>query len=169
MRGLCCGLACLLATAVPSREAFSADQYRVIPNISGQSPAMARQLLRLSELELADGVFYIAPQHWRKDIRAGVLYLQTPPARTPLRREGVVAGWTFARAEAGRETVKAPDLTGANVAEAKNKLEDCRLVLMKTAATRSAKGRVVADQYPRPGQPVFEGTHVFVNWKAKAE
>jgi len=154
---------CLIAAG---RSFADENEFRAIPDVQGQPPAIARQLLRLSELELTHGVFYIAAKHWRADIRPGVLYLQTPPPRTPLRRGGMVAGWAFARAEESREVVATPDLKGADVADAREKLAASGLFLMQRG---QASLGVVADQYPRPGQRVLRGTHVFASWGTEAE
>ncbi|MCA9175566.1 MAG: PASTA domain-containing protein [Planctomycetales bacterium] len=162
-----------LATAVIAICLFPAmlrseDEHRAVPDVQGQPPAVARQLLRLSKLQLAQGVFYIAPRNWRDDIRPGVVYVQVPPPRTPLLRGGVVAAWAFVRAEDKRPVVETPDLKGLTVEGVRETLAVQNLVPMKSP-TIPPKGAFAVDQYPRPGQKVFQGTHVFVSWVVKAE
>ena len=143
--------------------AATAVKYRVVPNIQGKYPALARQLLRIADLQFSQGVFYIAPQNWRDDIRPGVIYLQVPPPKAPLAPSGTVAGWMFAKAGDDQEIIEMPDLKGMNGAAVRDKLKELNLSLMQRSSV-PGDSKVVGDQYPRPGQQIYQQTSVQLRW-----
>lgn len=161
-------LAVLAATIAAAAGPPLAGPAAVTPDMVGRPVATADQMARLSGLELAHGVFYVAPRHWREELRPRCVHLQSPPAGTPVPRGGRIAGWTLVEAGPDREIVSVPDLDGLPLDAAVTKLEKLGLVVMPAAGgaerTRpSDEGEgLVVDAYPRAGQAVYAGTAVFL-------
>ena len=161
------GLLPVVAGQVPSwsQETSPTPKRRVVPDVRGRSLAVARQLLRLSDLQDAHGVFYIAAHNWRDDILPGVVYLQTPASKSVVRDGDAVACWTFEKASSEQRTVCTPDLIGKSLLEAVQALTDAGLKTANPDARPTSDGANalhVRDQYPAPGQTVFEGVSVFL-------
>jgi hypothetical protein len=135
-----------------------------VPSLKGQRLSLALQMLRVSDLQGASGVFYIAPQNWRDDIEPGMVYMQTPQPGTPVPEGTVVAYWTFERAGKDQAVLSMPNLQGAPAEEAKMKLGKLGLPLTKGTIGPPAgdKAGVVDDQYPRAGQAIYKETAVFL-------
>jgi beta-lactam-binding protein with PASTA domain len=153
-----------LASPLVRTGTSSDGAYKALPDIQGQSRETAAQILRLCDLRFAQGVFFIAPGHWRHEIRPGVIYLQVPPPKTPVRRGGAVAGWIFTPAAEDQEVVTTPKLTGLDAAAARTQLDTVGLQILDSADQPEPQ-RVVVDQYPRSGQKVYRGTSVFLSWQ----
>ena len=146
-----------------------------VPVLKGERLAVAKQTARLAELKLHCGVFYIAPEHWRDDLRQNVAYLQTPRGDTFIPRQSAVACWTFQRAEPNQATVKMPDLRNLTRREAADVIRKLGLELVKPADTDSNQADTkpakedeakIIDHYPKPGQIVYEKTSVFLTTAA---
>ncbi|HEY1066862.1 MAG TPA: hypothetical protein VGE52_12155 [Pirellulales bacterium] len=172
---------CLVAGAgaFAASAALGQDSVPVAPDYGGKSLSEARQAAKLADLSLASGVYYIAPQNWRDEIRPGRVGMQTPQPRTPLTPGSVVAVWTFAVASSSQAEVKTPDLDGLSAKAALEKLQAVGLTAMRPGESSppaasspaavesdSAAGAavesewIVVEQYPRAGQAVYEGTGV---------
>jgi beta-lactam-binding protein with PASTA domain len=118
-------------------------------------------------LEVTEGVYFIADHSWRDDIRPGVVYLQSPPASTPVWAGQTIACWTFAKAEPSRQVVQVPDLRGADRSAALAALNETELQVLPshfTDANVSHEAAFVQDQFPRPGQHVMAGTNVLLRY-----
>jgi hypothetical protein len=142
-------------------------ELRRVPELTGRSMSIARQLLRLADLEVTEGVYFIADQSWRDDIRPGVVYLQSPPASTPIWAGQTVACWTFVKAEPSRRVVQVPNLREKTATAAAEELNAAELlVLPDVLVETNAVGRtdLVRDQYPKPGQVVMVGTSVLLRY-----
>jgi beta-lactam-binding protein with PASTA domain len=127
---------------------------------------MSSQLLTLAGLEGSTGVFYIAPQNWRSDIRADVVYLQSPQPGTRIPRGTFVATWKFARAEEGTPIIDVPDLRGLAVAEASKRAEAAGLRAMHKPLPSTSAGAVVVDHFPAAGANAIAGSSIFFTWKS---
>jgi beta-lactam-binding protein with PASTA domain len=169
---LLCRLALVLFALSTADKAFSQSTagavnkqtYRLTPHVQGRRIAVATQLLRLAKLQFAEGVFYIAPQHWRDDLKLGVIYMQIPVPKTPIIDGGPVACWHFARPQSDQRIILMPDLTGLTPADVRLHLAKHKLSAMKTATPDVADGIKVTDQYPRPKQKVYEKTSVYLRF-----
>lgn len=143
---------------------------RIVPSVVGKRPEIARQILRMADFDSAFGVFYIAPQNWRDDIRPNVIYMQSPQPKTATAEDSTVAGWVFARAKENQDIVQMPDLRASAAADALAALHESGLKQVRIQ-TGDASGRqrsepnghaTVSGQYPQPGQSVYIGTSVFL-------
>jgi beta-lactam-binding protein with PASTA domain len=150
-----------LAVAADNRAV--AIELRTVPRIKGSHPVEAVQRARLAELALAPGVFYIAPQNWRDDILPRTIYIQTPQPGALARVGGTVAGWTFSKASTKQSIVTMPDLRDSVWRDALQRLAELKLPLLdKENPADPESDTTVRDQYPEPGQPVYEGTSVYL-------
>lgn len=161
----------LLGPAASSRTAtIPAPQPRPAPSVKGERVEVARQLLTLAGLGSESGVFYVAPDKWRDDLREGVVYMQAPQPEQPAAPGTPVALWTFRKAEKDQRVVKTPDVRGKTRREAGQALGAAGLVPTKPPEGEPATGdetAVAGDQYPHPDQPVFAKTAVFVRYRPK--
>lgn len=145
----------------------------VTPDLVSQPVAIAAQTARLAGLELVHGVFYVAPRHWREEVRPRCIHLQSPRAGTPVPEGSQVAGWSLVEAGPDRKITNMPDLDGLALDAAVAKLEPLGLVVMPAVAAAErarpagADARVVVDAYPRPGQAVYAGTHVLLVFESR--
>lgn len=145
----------------------------VTPDLVGRPVAIADQTARLAGLQLAHGTFYVAPRHWREEVRPRRVDLQSPRAGTPVPQGAQVAAWSLVEAGPDREIASMPDLEGLALDEAVAKLEPLGLVVMPAVAaaerarTAEAGGRMVVDAYPRAGQAVYAGTSVFLVFESR--
>jgi beta-lactam-binding protein with PASTA domain len=142
---------------------------RNVPDLTGVAIKAAHQILRLNDLSGAAGTFYIAPGNWREEIRPDSVGLQAPRGGARLAAGGPVGLWRFARAEVGQRVVETPDLRGRGRDRAIAELDQAGLRLLGPAETpgdpadAGATGAlVVVDQYPHPGQPIYERTSVMI-------
>jgi hypothetical protein len=142
-------------------------ELRRVPELTGRPISIARQLLRLADLELMEGVYFVADHSWRDDIQPEVAYLQSPPASTPIWAGQTVACWTFAKAEPSRRVVQVPDLRERTATAAAEELNAAELLVLPDALVETnAVGRtdLVRDQYPKAGQVVMVGTSVLLRY-----
>lgn len=146
-----------LATAISAEDA--------VPRLIGQRLNAAEQIARLKEFQLITGIFYIAPRHWRDDIQPEVTYLQSPQPSLTFPHSREVATWKFVKADKDQKITKAPDLTSLKASEVAQLLANHNLIWMKPSA--SVPGATAIDQYPMPGQPIYEGTGVYVFFEAE--
>lgn len=156
----------------PNRPSVDKPQrrtFRIVPSVVGKRPEIARQILRMAELDSVCGVFYIAPQNWRPDIKPNVIYMQSPQAKAVLGEGKTVACWSFVRASEHQDVVEMPDLRGKTVDEAATTIVEVglRLIANRSIRPRNTAGDadahvMVIDQYPRPRQSVLKGTSVFL-------
>lgn len=141
-----------LATAISAEDS--------VPRLIGQPLNAAKQIARLKEFQLITGIFYIAPRHWRDDIQPEVTYLQSPQPSLTFPHSREVATWKFVKADKDQKITKAPDLTSLNASEITELLTNHNLNWMKPST--SVSEAVAIDQYPKPGQPIYEGTGIYV-------
>lgn len=157
-----------VAMPVTSRAEDESIRTARVPDLRGKRTNLARQLARLSEVKFASGVFYIAPENWRDELRPERVYLQTPQASTLIPTGAPVVCWTFDKAAPNTPIVNVPNLDGQTLAAAQQAVNDCGLTLINehsdSASTAPASLRVL-EQYPRAGQPVFAGTSVYLRLK----
>ncbi len=137
---------------------------RAVPHLVGLPLEDAQQVLRLAELNSSEGVFYIHPDLWREEITPKSVGLQVPRAGALISVRSAVGIWTLAPAKKGQSIVEMPDLGGLNPDLADAELQKVGLVLMKPidpAYTAGDGGTLmIVDQYPQPGQSVYERTSV---------
>lgn len=148
------------AATVPSDGARN-ERVKKVPDVSGRRLSVARQLLRLSDFQMAEGVFYIGANSWRDSIRPGAVGFQAPRADELAKADDWVAVWCFRPAMPNQETVIVPDVHDLNAPEALARLQASQLFVTRYGADQELTGKVVS-QYPRAGQEVYEGTHVFL-------
>jgi beta-lactam-binding protein with PASTA domain len=139
-----------------------------VPDVRGQRPEIARQLLRLRELEAVEGQFFVATKNWRYDLTEGYVYLQTPRPLTRSAPGATVALWTFHRAPSSRPVTAVPEVIGRAGEQAGEDLKAAALPAMivevdEMPEGHNAKPGTVVDQYPRAGQKVYEGTSVLIH------
>jgi beta-lactam-binding protein with PASTA domain len=171
---LVCGAAALLVVCHAFPASFGAEASgaasvaaaaKTVPNVVGQRPEVARQMLRLAGFEFAQGVYYIAPQNWRDDIRSGVVGMQSPQALLRAPDKVVVVCWCLRSAEEGRKVVPVPDVRGQSAQAAEEKLREVGLGVVTSPSGGSkspdAKALVTA-HYPPADSRVYEGTHVVI-------
>jgi beta-lactam-binding protein with PASTA domain len=153
----------IMTTVLAARTADGQETALVkVPTLRGQQSEIARQTLRLVGLRAHAGTYYIASQNWRSDIGRSVVQMQTPQPGALMPEGGTVAFWTFAEAPKNAKVVKTPDVRKLPPKRALQTLADSGLAPMRMRGESEFKtdGAIVLDQYPRPGQPVFEGTSV---------
>ena len=171
MRFLLLTMAFLLPAPLSAQDALptaaQGSAVRVaVPDLRGKPQRVARQLVRVRDLEPVSGKFYIADHNWRKGIKPEHVMMQTPHPSTPVSAGSVVALWTFVKASSAQKVIKMPDLRGMSHAEVVSKLQELNLPLMSAKASepkRDESGRV-KDQYPKPDQRILTGTSVFVTF-----
>jgi len=137
---------------------------RAVPKLVGERTEIASQLAVLADLKTQSGIYYIAPQNWRNDIKPAVVYLQTPQPGTQVPAGSTVGVWTFVRAAEDGRILDVPDLRGKPVEEATRALTD--LELKPFGLPESTMGLQVVDQYPTPGAKVYAGTSVLLTSQA---
>lgn len=141
---------------------------RPVPNLKGKRVTVAKQLLRLREFQAAIGVFYIAPNNWRDDIKPDIVCMQTPQPNSLVPEDITVASWVFVRALDDQELIRTPNIRGLDIDIARKKLADVGLSSVDAIPMSGrSSGLIVKDQYPRAGQPVYEGTSVFLDYELK--
>lgn len=141
-----------------------------VPEIRGRSVEEARQCLRLRWLDGVGGKFFLHPRDWRRDLTAGYVYMQTPQPGTPSRSGARVGYWRFFPAPEEAEIVTVPLLLGKPGNDALQEIRVLKLDFMyaKTPTppedySGSDETFTVVDQYPRDGQPVYEGTTILLH------
>lgn len=147
-----------------STSAQEAAEGSRVPNLTGRTSVEVRQLLRLADLQGVSGVFYLSPSTWREEIDPEMVSLQAPRPGVAVARGGLVAYWRFAKAAEDQKQVKIPDLRGLDFKNASNRIDELELARSvapgKGLSAAEVVDQVVIDQYPRPGQSVFVGTSV---------
>jgi beta-lactam-binding protein with PASTA domain len=133
------------------------------PKFVGQSLDSAKQLARLANAELLVGVYFIADENWRDDLRPDVVYLQTPQPGTSIAGSRA-AVWLFRKAKPDRPKQVMPDVVGKTYEDALRELEAAQLPLLEK--NEVANDAIVRHQYPRAGRTVFQGTSVLLNMNA---
>lgn len=135
-----------------------------VPRLAGERVGVARQLAALAELKPVVGVYQIAAQNWRDDLRPGVVYLQSAQPGEPLPRNSRIALWTFVRAAEGARIVTMPDLHGQTAAAAARRLKELGLPTMIGDGDPAPDDSTVADQFPVAGDSLIVGTSVYLTW-----
>lgn len=137
---------------------------RAVPHLVGLPFKDAQQILRLAELSSSEGVFYIHPDLWREEITPKSIGLQVPRTGARASVGSAVGIWTLAPAKKDQRIVEMPDLGGLHPDSADAELQKIGLVLMKPIGpaflTGDGGSLMVVDQYPKPGQAVYERTSV---------
>jgi beta-lactam-binding protein with PASTA domain len=159
-------LASLTVSLVPAADAEQATDFRGAPSLKNRKAEEAVQVARLAGFDLKVGKFYIAPQHWRDDIRPGAVLMQSPQPGSALLPGSLMAGWVFEKSGADRPIIQTPDVRRLSLSAASKVLAEAKLPLLNDT---SIDDQIVVDQYPRPGQTVYEGTSVFVVAKKKSD
>jgi|GEM_PF-5224492 len=135
-----------------------------VPRLVGLPATEARQRLRLAELRWAEGVFFLAPKNWRDEIDPAVIGLQAPQAGKRVSAGASVGCWRFAQAAFQQKILKTPNLLGKRWTEARDLIIQAGLRPAEGPAIRDLRDDdIVADQYPRPDQSVYERTSVLVS------
>jgi beta-lactam-binding protein with PASTA domain len=148
----------------PAQPPEPGPAVRRVPRLVGLLAADARQRIRLAEFRESEGVFYIAPQNWRDEIDPAAVSMQTPRPGTAVPPGTSVGVWRFVRAAPGQKTLKTPALRGKRWSEARTLIAGAGLRPAEGPAIRDLRDDdLVADQYPRPDQPVYERTSVLVS------
>ena len=157
------------ALALEAQDSTKREVVRKTPSLIGKQLVAADQTLRLHDLACETGVFYLHAQNWREEIEAGAVYLQSPQPETPIKPGHTVAVWVFKKATGEQRIIKTPSLKGKTAKEAAKMLAEANLTAMRLPRDEDAlpepeKTWVVYDQYPRPGQPVYEKTSVHLRF-----
>ncbi len=157
------------ATASPDHVAV--EPVKAIPDVVGQRPEVARQMLRLAGFEAACGVFYVSPSQWRDEIRPGLVAMQSPKPGMPLREDGLVTCWSLARAGREQKVVSMPDLCGQTVRTATDRLRDIGLFLPvpgRGAVDGDPNEVVIRAQYPSANAAIYSGTYIAIGTESTA-
>lgn len=126
------------------------------PTLTGEKISLAKQIATVAELKPVVGTYYIASQNWRNDIRADVVYMQTPQPGVRVPAGSTVAVWRFVKASESRKLVDVPNLRGVKVEDALKSLDELGLKPFEAAGDGE-----VLDQYPEPDTKVFVGTSIY--------
>jgi beta-lactam-binding protein with PASTA domain len=136
-----------------------ATEPKETPKLTGEKIAVAKQVATVAELKPVVGTYYIATQNWRNDIRADVVYMQSPQPGIRVPAGTTIAIWRFVKAAENRKLVDVPNLRGEKVEDALKSLDELGLKPFEAA---DADGTIeVLDQYPEPDTKVFVGTSVY--------
>lgn len=141
--------------------AVGADGARV-PKLLGERTGVASQLAVLADLKYCEGVYLIAPQNWREDIKPAVIYMQSPQPGTAVLPGSTVAAWKFIRAEKDAKIIEVPDVRGQEFADALKALKALGLKSMSPHKADDEMKQTIIDQYPEPGTQVYVGTSMFL-------
>jgi beta-lactam-binding protein with PASTA domain len=129
------------------------------PKLTGEKISVAKQVATVAELKPVVGTYYIATQNWRNDIRAEVVYMQSPQPGIRVPTGTTIAVWRFVKASENRKLVDVPNLRGEKVEDALQLLDNLGL---KPFEADEADGTIeVLDQYPEPDTKVFVGTSIY--------
>lgn len=131
-----------------------------VPSFVGKDVRIAAQMAEIAGLELQVGVFYIAHDKWHDDLAEDVIYIQSLRPEATVSQSARIAAWSFRRATPTQPTHKMPDLRNDTIKSAKEQLKaiNFRMITLRSAGELD----IVLDQYPKPGQVVFEKTSVFL-------
>lgn len=152
------------AVIVNSPTVFSAE-LTATPRVVGERVTIASQIARLAECELVVGTFYISTENWREDLVADVVYLQSPQDGDEISRLSTIGGWTFRQSTTQQKLVRTPDVRSLNFNDAQKVINSSGLILMnRPHEAGQIKSLNIMDQYPRPGQVIFEQTSIFVTY-----
>lgn len=143
----------------------------VVPAVTEVPQGEAPQWARLAGLPFVAGVYYVAPDRWREDIRPDRFYLQSLPAGRVVPAGTPLAAWKLVKAESSRRRLTMPSLHGLTRREASARLKPLGLPLLEPASGRPdqllrtedrTEGQTVIAQYPPAGRELFEGTAVLL-------
>jgi hypothetical protein len=143
----------------------------VVPAVTEVPHGEAPQWARLAGLPFVVGVYYVAPDRWRDDIRPDRFHLQSLPAGRIVPAGTPLAAWKLVKAESSRRRLTMPSLHGLTRREASSRLKSLGLPLLEPASGRPdhllrtedpTDGQAVIAQYPPAGRELFEGTAVFL-------